>query len=246
MDEIEKAINDEKDNSSSDATKQTENQPTEEEARKLQAQKELAEIEAAKAAALAELQKVRSDKRKAKKAPNADEIEEEEIPQIDMNDPSAKAWNKHIEEKVNPAIEEAEKGKAEIRQYALDQFLAARPAIARNPEKLKELMAMYERLHTASERTVEGVIMDLDRAYAAVYHQELLQAAQEQKIDTARRDAIFSDPAVSRGSTSYSSPKEQPVKLSAEEQAILAKWGMTPQEWQTMRNEQDKKQAESV
>lgn len=200
--------------------------PSDEEVRKAQLQKDLAELEAAKVAANTELQKIRADKREAKKqqpkpAP-VPEAEEEKV--IDETDPDAKAWIKKIQTTVSPVAEELEKEKAEIRSFSISKFLEDKPSLAKNPEKLKELMQFYERSHTASERTVEGVLVDLDRAYAAVYHKELLDAARQGRVDNARKDAIFSDIAVSRGSTGYSAPQETARVYTDDEKAILARW----------------------
>jgi len=245
MDEIEEAINGAKDNASQAGSSGAEQKPTEEEARITQARKDLAELEAAKVAASAELQRIRVDKRAAKKAP----IEEPPKPEkvvIDEGDPSSQAWLERIQSTVTPVQEELEKEKAEIRQFALDEFLNSRPNLAKSPEKLKELMSVYDRLHTATERNKEGVLLDLDKAYAAIYHKELMEAAQFRKVNEARNSALFSDPAVSRGSTAYQTPREAPVELSAEEQSILSKWGMSSADWQKMKVEQDKKAAEAV
>jgi hypothetical protein len=200
--------------------------PSDEEVKKAQLLKDNAELEAAKVAASAELQRIRAEKRAEKKkepkpAP-APEAEEEKI--IDVNDPDAKAWLKKIGESVSPVAEELEKEKSEIRSYAIAKFLEDKPSLAKNPEKLKELIQFYDRSHTASDRTVEGVTVDLDRAYAAVYHKELLDAARQGRVDRARNDTIFSDIAVSRGSTGYSAPQETTRVYTDDEKAILARW----------------------
>jgi hypothetical protein len=141
-----------------------------------------------------------------------------------MDDPSAKAWDKHIRENVAPLQSELDKQREEIRGYALREFLKEKPALAKNPDKVKELVDTYERLHTASERTVEGVLMDLDKSYAAVFHEELINAAKQQRIENAQKDALLSDIAISRGSTAYKNPKESEPKLSEDEKAIAIKW----------------------
>lgn len=200
--------------------------PSEEEVKKAQLQKDLAALEASKVAANAELQRIRAEKRAEKKekpkpAP-APEAEEEVV--IDESDPSAKAWIKKIQTSVSPVAEELEKEKAEIRSFAISKFLESKPSLARNPEKLKELMQVYERSHTASERTVEGVLMDLEKSYAYTHSSELLEAARQTRVEDARRNAIFSDIAVSRGSTGYAAPQEAQKVYSEEEKAILARW----------------------
>lgn len=245
MDDIEKVINEGQTGPTGPAGQSGPTGPTEEEVKKAQLQKELADLQTAKAEATAELSRIRAEKRTVKKESQSGPTGPVEKV-IDLNDPDAQAWDKHIKQSVSPALEELEKEKAEVRQFALEKFLASRPALAKNPEKLKELMGVYERLHTASERTEEGVLRDLDQAYAAVYHRELLEVTHQGKVDSARRDAIFSDIGVSRGSTAYAAPKDAPLKLSEEEQRILAKWNMSPSDWEKMKKEQDKKAQEAV
>lgn len=202
--------------------------PSDEEVRKAQLQKDLAELEAAKVAASAELQKIRADKRTEKKqdkpAP-VPEVVAEKV--IDENDPDAKAWLKRIQSTISPVAEELEKEKTEIRSFAISKFLEGKPSLAKNPEKLKELMGVYDRSHTASERTVEGVLQDLEKSYAYTHSSELLEAARQTRVEEARNNAIFSDIAVSRGSTDYSAPKETARSYSEEEKAILSRWGQS-------------------
>lgn len=199
-----------------------------------------ANLEKAIAEGNAELKRIRDAKKKAKANP-ADE--EDELPKINMEDPSSKAWDKHIRNEVLPVQQELDKEKEEVRGFALREFLKEKPSLSKNPEKLKEVMSMYDRLKTSSERTREGVIMDLDKAYAAVHSDELIAAARQSRVDSARNDAIFSDIAVSRGSTSYSDSNNTPAprQYSEEEKAQLARWGMTPAEHATMERDMKKK-----
>lgn len=246
MDDIEKAINEGQTGATGPAGQTgAVAVPTEEEVKKAQLQKDLADLQLAKADATAELTRIRADKRQAKKESQSGPTGPAEKV-IDLNDPDAQAWDKHIKQSVSPALEELEKEKAEVRQFALEKFLASRSALSKNPEKLKELMGVYERLHTASERTEEGVLRDLDQAYAAVYHRELLEATHQNKVTNARRDALFSDIGVSRGSTTYAAPQDAPIPLSEEERRVLSKWNMSPTEWEKMKKEQDKKAQEAV
>ena len=201
--------------------------PSDEEVKKAQLQKELGELEAAKVAANAELQRIRADKRAEKKVEKKVEPEAPVERVIDETNPDAQAWIKKIQSTVLPVAEELEKEKTEIRSFAISKFLETKPSLAKNPEKLKELMAVYERSHTASERTVEGVLLDLDRSYAWTHAQELQDAARQARVDEAKNNAIFSDIAVSRGSTGYSAPKETTRVYSEEEKAILARWGQS-------------------
>jgi hypothetical protein len=248
MDEIEKAINEDKDKSGQSGPSgagESGPKPTEEEARKAQALADLAVIEANKKAALADLQEARKQKRQLKKQPvQTPEAEEEKV--IDEKDPDAKAWLKKIGESVSPVAEELEKEKAEIRQFALDEFLADKPSLAKSPEKLKAVLGLYDRIKTASERTKEGVILDLRKAYAAEFHNELLEADVQNRVEGVRRDAAFSEIAISRGSTAYSSPKDARVKLTPEEEKLAIRWYGSPEAYAKMKTEQQKKLEEAV
>lgn len=168
-------------------------------------------------------------------------IEEEELPKIDLTDPSSQAWDKHFSDKVDPLKVEMDKEKEEIRTFALQEFLADKPNISNDPEKLKKIMAMYEKVRTASERTVVGVIADLKKAYAAEYADEIIGARRDERIDEARADAIFSDIAVSRGSSSIPTERERTPHLTREDELILAKWGLSADEWIKMKKAQSKK-----
>jgi hypothetical protein len=231
-DDIDKAINGQE--------KETPAQPIEPKAPEQQTDPEvekkkalLAELDTAKVDLEAEVQRLRAEKRDLKKTPP----EGEDIPQIDDSDPSAKAWNNRINEKFAPVQQDVERGRAEIRQFAFDRFMADKPSLAKNPAKVKELMATYEKIRTASESTTEGVLLDLDKAYAATFNKELLEAVRQSRIDDAKNDTIFSEIAVSRGSTAYTTPKSALPKLTADEELQLAKWGMTKEEWFKMKAE---------
>jgi len=154
-------------------------------------QQQLENLSRAISEANAELKRIRETKRTAP--------EDEEIPSIDMSDPSSKAWNKHISEMVNPLHSEMEKEKEEIRRFAFQEFMADKPGLASNPEKVKELMFVYDRIKTASERTKEGVLSDLNKAFAAVYSDELISRARDNRAENARKDMLFSNPGISRG-----------------------------------------------
>ncbi len=196
-----------------------------------------ADLDRAISEAQAQLSSIRKDKRKARTQTQAIEDEEDELPQINLNDPSAKAWDKHIKESVQPMQADLEKSRSEIRSYALRKFLESKPALSKNQDKVKELMETYDKIRTASESTVEGVLLDLDKSYGAVFHDELVKAAQTRRVQQTQEDILFSDSAVSSGAGSYDSDSEEkatPV-LNAEQRGILAKWGMTPQEWVDMK-----------
>lgn len=161
--------------------------------------------------------------REAKKKETGKTVEGE-IPVIDDNDPGAKAWNGRIKETVAPALAHIEKQKEEVRTFALRKFLSDKPSLAKTPEKLKELLSNYDRIKTSSEQTQEGVLMDLEKAYGATFHEELISAARSGRIDQAKNEMIFSDIAVDKGATSETTKAPVKKQLSAEEQAIVSQW----------------------
>jgi hypothetical protein len=188
------------------------------------------------------LRKIRKSQKRAKMGLD-DEEDEDDTPQIDLTDPAAKAWDKHIQKRTAPANEELEKAKEERRIFALRQFLTDKPALSKSPERVKEMMEMYDRLKSSTELTSEGITLDLERAYAATHSEELIRAVRQGRVDDARNDAIMSDIAVSRGATSYGDAKPAtPKRYSPEEIAQLQKWGMTPEEHAKLVEEQAKSQ----
>lgn len=180
--------------------------------------------------AIAESNRILREKREQIKATKTDP---DELPKIDLDDPSSKAWDKHIRENVNPIRSEMEEEKKEIRTFALEKFLADKPALAKDTEKVKELVMLYDKIKTATERTTEGVLRDLQKAYAALHSEELIATARGQRIEKAQADSTFSDIAVSRNTSTYQQPKKKDhsKELSKEDELILARWGTTPQEW---------------
>lgn len=92
-------------------------------------------------------------------------------------------------------------------------------------------METYDRIKTASERTVEGVLIDLDKAYAAENHEELLIAANQRISSKARAENEFSDIAVSRGSTAYPTQRTKNPILTDDDKIQLQKWGMSESEY---------------
>jgi len=249
MDDIEKALQDQTGATGpagqSGASGPSGPAPTEEEARKAQALADLAVIEANKKAALADLQKARAEKRQLKKETQVGQTGPVEKV-IDENDPDAKPWLKKINDSISPVQDELDKEKSEIRQFALDEFLADKPALAKSPEKLKAVLVLYDKIKTASERTTQGVLLDLRRAYAAEFHDELLEADRQNRVEGVRRDTAFSEAGVSRGSTAYSSPKDARVKLTPAEEQLAIKWYGSPEAYAKMKAEQDKKLEEAV
>jgi len=218
-DELEKILAEGKDTQppASEATPQ-EAKPEVDEVQKKR--EELDNLNKAVAEAQSELRETRKKKKELASAPTTDE----ELPEIDFKDPSAKAWDQHVDRKVNPMSEEMEREKEEVRTFALQRFLQDKPALAKDPEQLKELVTIYERIRTATERTQEGVLIDLQKAYAATHADELLAAARQNRIESAEADIIASDIAVTRGATAYSQPKVPKRKLSSEEQKIVDRW----------------------
>lgn len=166
------------------------------------------------------LRKTRDDIKKAK----AGEIEEDGLPQIDMEDPSAKAWDKHIQKSTATVSSQLEKQKEEVRTFALRKFLADRPSLAGNKEKLNEFMSNYDRIKTSTEQTQEGVLMDFEKAYGATFHEELISAARNSRLNQAKEDMIYADIAVDKGSTNEPNIPLKKRPMSAEEQAIVAQW----------------------
>lgn len=161
------------------------------------------------------------------------QAKEEELPRIDLDDPSAKAWDNRIREYNDPIKAELEAEKTEVRTFAIQKFLADKPSLASKPAKVKELIGLYERMRTATERTSEGVLLDLNKAYAALHADELIAAAKNQRIEKAEADSIFADIAVSRGASAGQQPQKKPSPkvLTKEDELILARWGSTPEEW---------------
>jgi hypothetical protein len=181
--------------------------------------------------AIQEAEEQLKSKRKARQELPSDEVELE----IDMHDPGAKAWDKHITKKVQPLAENLEKERAEVRQFALKEFLQDKPALANNPEKVKELVDLYDRIKIASERNKEGVLLDLNKAFAAIYHEQLINAAKAGKIEKVKELELFSTPAIDKGATGYVDEKEKMPNLSKEDREILYKWGLTEEQWWDMK-----------
>lgn len=159
-------------------------------------------------------------------------------PQIDMNDPAAKAWDKHINEKVTPFAKQNEAEKAEIRKFALGKFLEDKPALAADPEKVKELMDVYSRIATNTGKTQEGVLLDLKKAFGAIYSEQLIDAARSGRVERAKELALFSEPAIDKGATGYGDNKPKRPNLSADDMKQLAQWGMTPEQYYQMLEKQ--------
>ncbi len=174
--------------------------------------------------AIAEAQTTLRETREQIKKAKTGTVVEEEIPQIDDTDPSAKAWNKRIQDTTGPISSQLERQKEEVRTFALRRFLSDKPSLAKNPEKLKELMSNYERIKVATEQTQEGVLLDLDKAYGATFHEELVNAARNARIDQAKEDMIASDIAIDRGANTEQAAKPTKRQYTAEEKRIVEMW----------------------
>ena len=183
--------------------------------------------------AIAEAEETLRKKREASK--EDDHKDDGEIPDIDMNDPGAKAWDKRIKDTVDPLTKGREAEKAEIRKFSIRDFLKDKPAVARDPEKVKELIEMYDRIKENTGLTKEGVLLDLNRAFAALYHEQLIDAAKTQKFERVKEMELFSSPGVDQGATGYVNEDVKMPAMSADDRKVLAQWGMTPEEWWAMK-----------
>ena len=162
------------------------------------------------------------------------EISEDTIPKIDKDDPASKAWLKEIKENVNPLQQEIEKEKGEIFDMSLRKFLNDNPYIAGKPEKLKELVEVYQRNDTSTGRIPELVYKNLEKSAAFLFHDELISQVRDSRMRKVQGDALFSAPAVSRGSNAYSRERElSPAdSLSDEDRNIIQNvWGISVEEW---------------
>ena len=232
MDDLEKLLAEEETETPKPALEekpQAEEKPDEEVLKKEEIK---ANLDRAIAEAHEELKRIRKEKQKIKSANG----EEEDLPRIDMDDPSAKAWDRHIRQQVSPVNSELEQEKAEILQFSLKEFLSDKPALASKPEKVKELIGTFEKIKTSTGRNKEGVLLDLEKAYAATFHKELLDAVRNRKMEQVKADILFSDIAVSKGATAYTFKEDvSKEKLSEDDLKILNRWGVSPQEWQEQK-----------
>lgn len=162
----------------------------------------------------------------------ANEDDEEEIPKIDDNDPGSKAWNKRIKDNVSPLQAELEKEKQEVFNLSLKNWLSDKPQLVSNPESLKKVVETYERLKNNSGRVQEAILQDLDRAFAAEFHEDLFAAAGQKSAAQAKAEAAFAEPAVSRGSTSYPSQKSKRIpQVSDEDRELILKAYPSLEKW---------------
>jgi DNA repair exonuclease SbcCD ATPase subunit len=198
-------------------------------------QQHLDNINKALAEEEAKLAKVREEAAKAKDQPGGTELK------IDENDPNSKAWLKRIQEEaiktVSPVTANLELEKKEVFTATLREFLQDKPALAASADKLKEFNDEYERLSKdrITGKTKEGVLLYLNKAFASVYNDQLIEAARQGRIDAARQSEMFSAPAIDGGSTSYKNEMPRRPLLSDSDKAQLAAWHMTEDEWWAMK-----------
>lgn len=186
-------------------------------------------------------------KREALKSGKVDEDDDEDNDELEINlkDPNSKAWDKHIKKTVDPALKELDAEKQELFKYTLQEFLVDKPALYANPEKLQAVIETYGRIRNNTGRVKEGIINDLQRAFAAEHHEELQNDKTKVRVDKARKEAIYADPGVSRGAGNYQPEREITPVYSDQDAKILAKWNMTPEEHSKMTKEmQEKRDAE--
>jgi hypothetical protein len=231
--ELDKVLNEEKEKETpaAPAPETQESQKTNEEVKE---EERLANLKKAITEAEGELTAIRKAKKTEKSVPTPEE--EDDLPNIEQTieqDPTAKAFDRRQDRKIQPLKDEMEQAKSEVRGFALRQFLDANPSLARDSNKVKEMMQYYERIRTCTERTAEGVLLDLRKAAAVVFHEDILNAARNQREVTAQAEQAFSEPAVSSGTTGYRTPTDRSKRpLSAEERAMLQKWNVPEDEWQ--------------
>jgi hypothetical protein len=233
--ELDKVLNEEKEKDTP-AAPEPEAQPTEPQKtnEEIKEEQRLANLKKAIVEAEGELTAIRKAKKSEKSATTPEE--EDDLPNIEQTieqDPTAKAFDRRQDRKIQPLKDEMEQAKSEVRGFALRQFLDANPSLARDSNKVKEMMQYYEKIRTCTERTAEGVLLDLRKAAAVVFHEDILNAARNQRDNEAQAEQAFSEPAVSSGTTGYRTPTDHSKKtLTAEERAMLAKWNVPEGEWQ--------------
>lgn len=231
MDELEKLVEaDDTAASGEEKVEETKTEPQKSEAL-LKEEQKLENLQRATAEALKELQDIRKQKQEAKP--------EDDTPKINFEDPAAKAWDKHIVEKVDPLQAELRKEKEEVVSLALDEFLQDRPALAQNPEKRRELIETYQALAQKkgiSERNKDVVKSVLSAAYGAVFSQEVLERERKQRLADAKAEGAIADAAIDGGGTSYrSDSKPRRRQLSREETALAVKmYGSLEDYWQAV------------
>ncbi len=245
--ELEQLIADEdkeKSETSSDDSQKTEKSEDESSSQKNQIDEEIRSKEEhlahVQAAIDAENQRLKEARAKANAARIAQDSEEEPILKVDLTDPSAKAWDKHIRDTVAPAQSILDKEKDEVRTAALETFLKAKPALAKDPEKVKSLMEEYERLSSGkiTELQRDGVSLYLSKAYASLYHDVLTDPARLRQFSDAQADIDLTESAVDSGATTYPREREYPKEnLTAEDrETILNMYGSLDEYYKAVKD----------
>lgn len=226
-DELEKLISGEGDKPKEPLVEKT---PEKSEA-ELKEEEKLANLKRAQAEALTELQRIR----KQAKAEKTGQPLEEELPKINLEDPSSKAWDRHMTDMVNPLASELEKEREEVTQLALREFLADKPALAADQEKVKEFVRDYEALSKArgiTGRNKDVVKSVMDSAYGAVFHGEVLAEARKRRVAEAQADGILADVATESGATGYRREHKSRRELPSDEREIVLKmYGSEDEYW---------------
>lgn len=178
------------------------------------------------------------DLRKKKKAEKAGTELEDELPRINEEDPSVRAWDKRFNDKVNPLAQELEKEKAEVENLALKEFLSEKPSLARNPEKVKELVRDYEALSKArgiTGRNKDVVRSVIESAYGSIFHEEILNEARQRRVEAVRAESLLADVATDEGASSFRQPKASRPQLSKDEVEVATKmYGSVEEYYQAM------------
>ena len=112
--------------------------------------------------------------------------------------------------------------KQELFGFTFKDFVKSKPALAGNPDKMKAVIATYNRIKDNTGRVKEGILNDLNRAYAAENYEAITEQRQAGRVDRARRDAIYSDAGVSRGASNYQQEHEDEPVYDDQDAAILA------------------------
>lgn len=212
-------------------------------------QEEAANLDKAIQSRQQRVRELREEERKLKHGDEEEIVDETGKPvTINDDDPSSKAWNKRIRETVTPVQRELEEDKKSILKSSMQDFLADHPALAKNQEKVEELLEHYDVLPKKnSGLDKEGVKKDLKRAFGAVYAEELEAAARGRRVNEAKAEQLFSDIAVEGGATSYrqNDEVEETVRVTEAERPFIEKTYGSVSEYQKLVREQRKKDSKS-
>ena len=204
MSELEKLIEDDKEKSDpsdeikEEAKAEPEIKSTEKTPEEIAKEEHLANLNKAIEVQSEELRRIRKEKKVVKSTDDDDDI-----PVINDEDPSAKAWNRRIRESVAPVQEQMERAQDEVRSSALREFLKDKPSLARDPEKVKRLVSRYEKIHEGTELNKDNAIEDFEAAYVSLDPKAILEAARSRRVNEAKAENMYSDIVVDSGTTTY-------------------------------------------